>query len=646
MQRQRLAPIIVFALCCTGVAVIGNTPSARAQNADDGDQGDAVAEMVKDLDAEIAALVDQQRAIDAQIRGGRIRAAEDDQHWKSIIGRIESSERIETDLKNKRHEAESAAQAAKDAAVQVEQAEAAMEAAKKALDEARQAATKAEESVAEAEKSIASLQQQWVIAKEELPGLKLSAVAAESARAESMERIANWEFEATALRQQQRHLRGQIESTLKEAERWVSFADQIAPVFHRRCVSCHNDTVPEGQYSMGTYESILGQGQSGTAIEPGEADLSPLFQHVADGWMPLESDPLTSEEVALIGRWIDSGARLDVAARADDPLIRIMPRPAQPAAPESYAFPIPVTALAVDPSGRWLVTSGYHELLLWSLPDGQFTARIPDVAQRVYGIDFHPEGHQFAVASGTPGRYGEVQVFDMASRALVKNVFVASDSIFDVRYSPGGDRIAAAGADGSLVILDPSKSDPLVQSIHDHSDWITRVAWSPDGGKIATASRDKTAKVVDASSGKLLLTFNDHQEPVTTVAFLSEGDRIVSGGGDQRLRVWKTTDGDQTAEIKGLPQPPADLAIDQRGRVVSVCQQGMVRFDNLQDKKKLAEFSATKSWVCSLAISPIEPVIYVGDQDGQVTVIDAENFTVLRSWIAIPSPKSEPQSNQ
>jgi WD40 repeat protein len=46
----------------------------------------------------------------------------------------------------------------------------------------------------------------------------------------------------------------------------------------------------------------------------------------------------------------------------------------------------------------------------------------------------------------------------------------------------------------------------------DHQDEVNHAAFSPDGIRILTASSDKTAKLWDAASGKLIVSFNHQDE--------------------------------------------------------------------------------------------------------------------------------------
>ncbi|WP_164100793.1 c-type cytochrome domain-containing protein [Candidatus Laterigemmans baculatus] len=182
------------------------------------------------------------------------------------------------------------------------------------------------------------------------------------------------------------------EPASEEGSAEVSFSKHIAPIFHQHCVACHNARNPQGRYNMTTFHAIRSMANSGVAIEPGDAGNSLLLQLVEDGSMPYDADPLSDEQISTIRQWIDQGARLDASADAEAPLVRLMPRIPQPEPPRKYIAPVPVSAVAVDPAGLRVASSGYHEVLMWSLPSGELSGRIPNVAERVHGLDFHPDG--------------------------------------------------------------------------------------------------------------------------------------------------------------------------------------------------------------------------------------------------------------
>lgn len=88
------------------------------------------------------------------------------------------------------------------------------------------------------------------------------------------------------------------------------FAEKVAPLFEKRCLSCHNSEVKKGGLSLATAEEALAGGETGQVIFPGDADSSVLLELVSGDRpaMPKNAPPLSAEEVQLIRRWILEGA--------------------------------------------------------------------------------------------------------------------------------------------------------------------------------------------------------------------------------------------------------------------------------------------------------------------------------------------------
>ena len=92
------------------------------------------------------------------------------------------------------------------------------------------------------------------------------------------------------------------------AEPAVTFDREIAPLLVRRCLDCHNATERKGQLDLSRTESATKGGETGAVLVPGKAADSLLWQRVRDGEMPPKK-PLPKEEVELLRRWIDGGAK-------------------------------------------------------------------------------------------------------------------------------------------------------------------------------------------------------------------------------------------------------------------------------------------------------------------------------------------------
>lgn len=104
----------------------------------------------------------------------------------------------------------------------------------------------------------------------------------------------------------------------------VSFASDIAPILVEQCGNCHSDTDPEGNLRLTSFQRLVRGGRNGAAVMAGNGKSSLIVQKLRgtapDGdRMPLGRDPLPSDVIAAIEKWIDQGASLDLLG-PEDPL--------------------------------------------------------------------------------------------------------------------------------------------------------------------------------------------------------------------------------------------------------------------------------------------------------------------------------------
>lgn len=388
---------------------------------------------------------------------------------------------------------------------------------------------------------------------------------------------------------------------------------------------------------MSNYSSILGNGQSGKAVIPGNSAESPLFQFISDHSMPQDADPLSAEQTELVRKWIETGARLDSHVKADAGLFRVVPRPTYPSPPEHYAASVPISAVAISRDGKLLATSGYHEILLWSVPDAAMIKRIGNVAQRVHALAFLPDGKRIAVAGGTPGRVGEAKIFDLESGKMLIDVMICQDSALALALSPDSKRMAIGEVSGAINVYSiDEKSVELNLRIEDHSDWVQSLSWSLDGHRLVSASRDKTCKVFDSTSGKSLTTFSGHQHSVTSAIFREDGQHVMSVGDDGRLRIWNLDEGKQIHELKGTPTAATISMINPRRVLVTGSTNEALIVDS-QNAKLVDRKILSGKWNLAAAVDSAQQKAFVGNHFGQVQLFGlSEADTATSTLNAIP----------
>lgn len=88
------------------------------------------------------------------------------------------------------------------------------------------------------------------------------------------------------------------------------FERDVRPILKAHCFHCHGEE-PElkGGLDLRLVRLMVTGGDSGSAVEPGDADRSLLWQRVASDEMPAGSKKLTDSEKDLLRRWLAAGAR-------------------------------------------------------------------------------------------------------------------------------------------------------------------------------------------------------------------------------------------------------------------------------------------------------------------------------------------------
>src|SRR5438445_1446465 len=93
----------------------------------------------------------------------------------------------------------------------------------------------------------------------------------------------------------------------------VDYVRDVKPIFAANCTSCHGVTKQKADLRLDLYANVKRGGQSGLAIVPQKSSESRLFQAVTGSRSDVEKMPpkgeLTAEQIALLKRWIDEGAK-------------------------------------------------------------------------------------------------------------------------------------------------------------------------------------------------------------------------------------------------------------------------------------------------------------------------------------------------
>ncbi|MBW3542588.1 MAG: DUF1549 domain-containing protein, partial [Planctomycetes bacterium] len=100
----------------------------------------------------------------------------------------------------------------------------------------------------------------------------------------------------------------------------VEFEKHVRPLLEKHCLRCHGADENESGLRLDSPRHILTGGDRGKSIVAGKADESLLYLALVGkgdvSQMPAEGPPLSADEIAIIRRWIEKGAKLPESGEA------------------------------------------------------------------------------------------------------------------------------------------------------------------------------------------------------------------------------------------------------------------------------------------------------------------------------------------
>ncbi len=319
----------------------------------------------------------------------------------------------------------------------------------------------------------------------------------------------------------------------------VSYYKDVRPALQAKCMGCHQPAKAKGDYVMTTFAQLVSGGENGTAIVPGRPAESLLLQQITpvDGKveMPPKGEPLSSDEVALVSRWISEGAHDDTPANAVERY--------SPEHPPVYAKPPVISALDFSPDGKLLAIAGFHEVLLHHADGSGLVARLVGLSERIQSIEFSPDGTQLAVAGGLPERMGELQIWDVAKRSLKVSVPAGYDTIYGASWSPDGKLVAFGMPDNSVRAV-KAESGQQVLFMGGHNDWVLDTVFAHSGAQLISVARDMSAKLTEVATERFIdnitsITPGALRGGIATVTLHPTADHILVGGSDGIPQIYR-----------------------------------------------------------------------------------------------------------
>lgn len=318
----------------------------------------------------------------------------------------------------------------------------------------------------------------------------------------------------------------------------------VSAIFAEHCLDCHAALEPEGKLVMETFDALMKGGESGAVLKPGRSDDSLLVKVVEgtllkDGkkWImpPGKRKKLTSNEIATLKSWIDSGA---LPPKEPEKIVRELKLPIiKPSVPPRRS----IQAMEFAASPKLIAAARYGEVDLISSETRAVVRTLKGHRGSVNAIAFTADGKRLAAAAGEPALFGEVRIWNVADGKLLRTIEGHKDALYAIAISPDGQTLATGSYDQKIKLWELATGKEL-QTLSAHNGAIYDLAFRPDGKILASASGDRTVKLWTVATGKRVETFSQPLKEQYALSWSPDGKRLAAGGADNRIRVWEISE--------------------------------------------------------------------------------------------------------
>jgi WD40 repeat protein/mono/diheme cytochrome c family protein len=462
----------------------------------------------------------------------------------------------------------------------------------------------------------------------------------------------------------------------------VSYFKEIRPIFQARCQGCHQPAKRSGSFDMTSFAQLMKPGESGEpSIVSGDPDHSELIAQITpiDGKaaMPKTGEPLSSVEIDLIRRWIETGAHDDTPASAGHSYDQEHP--------PLYSRPPVITSLEFSPDGRLLAIAGFHEVILRTADGEKTVARLVGLSERIESVAFSPDGKHLAIAGGKPGRMGELQIWNVDKHELELSVPVSFDTIYGASWSPDG-KIVAVGCSDSTVRGFNVETGSQVFFNGAHDDWPLDTVFSVDGSQLVSVGRDMSTKLYNVPTQRFVdnvtsITPGALKGGISALARHPKQNEILVGGSDGTPRIYRMERltarviGDDANLMRRYPVMEGRIygvafspdgktiacgsSLDGRGQVftyrseipfempedIKKIVQQRVSQQKPEEKQKLEEYvtadtailtkTVIPAGVFALAYQPDGKILAAAGDDGKIRMINPADGAIIREFVPV-----------
>lgn len=402
--------------------------------------------------------------------------------------------------------------------------------------------------------------------------------------------------------------------------------DKVAPIFKKRCGSCHAAERPRGGLDLTSLAGIKAGSTSGEVVNAGHPDQSPLFTlaaHLDAPKMPPNAPKIPQRELDLIESWIAGGAS-DIAGKKmaaaptseeESPAVA-KPEPAplvESVKPLQRASAI--TAFDLRPRSTMLAVSGDLQIVLLDCKTREPLRAFPFPEGEVCSLRFSQDGQWLVASGGVGASEGIVVIFEVDTGKRLFEIKEEGDAILAVDLSPAKDRLAWGGSNKKITLYSLAEKK-AIGALGGYTDWVLAVKFSPDGLLLAGSDRFGGIRVWEAKTGKEFWVLRGHTGPVSALAWSPDSNELLTAGEDATARLFNMHSGIQVSVLEPKLGGIKSTDWNENGAIALAGRGGKAAIVDARGQTQ-REFDLADE-ACEVVIDPEHKNLIVSDAAGNL----------------------------
>lgn len=205
-----------------------------------------------------------------------------------------------------------------------------------------------------------------------------------------------------------------------------------------------------------------------------------------------------------------------------------------------------IIRMAVSPTNASLLTATADgELTLRSLPDLKPIRQLPRSFEAIAGVNFSPNGDRILIALAD----GQISIIPAQTNSGTNLNFQIPGRLAQVGFDPTGTRLFTLGSDKTLRFWSSQTGEPIGSPERiggPGPPFALGASFSPDGSKLIAHSMS-VARLWNPIGSTSLDTQIEHNGFIFSSGFDPTGERAFTTSMDRTVRLWDTFTGDQVS---------------------------------------------------------------------------------------------------